>query len=80
MDAYQILVLILGATLAVFLVLGIIMMVYLIKILQHVRIITQKAENVAGIAETASRTVLASATPMFVARTLMKFIKKSARK
>lgn len=76
MDAYQILVLVLGVTLAVFLVLGVVTFIYLIKILQHVRNITQKAENVAGIAETAGRTVLASATPMFVARTLMKLVKK----
>jgi hypothetical protein len=80
MDAYEILVLILGATLAVFLVLGIVTLIYLLKILQHVRVITQKAENVASIAETASRTVFASATPVFVVRTLMKFIKKSTRK
>jgi hypothetical protein len=80
MDAFQILVVILAAALAIFLILGIVVLMYLIKILQHVRIITQKAENVAGYAETATQTIFASATPLFVARTLMKFVKKSFRK
>lgn len=80
MDAFQILVIILGATLAIFLILGIVVLAYLIKVLQHVKRITQKAESVASYAESAGRTMFATATPMVVAKALVKIIKKSVRK
>jgi uncharacterized membrane protein len=80
MDAFQILVLILGITLAVGLLLTIVALIYLIKILQHVKNITQKAENVADFAETAGRTFMSSTSPVAVAKLLIGIMKKSFRK
>lgn len=47
MDSYDILVIILSATLAILLVLLIVATTYVIKILRNVRDITEKAQNVA---------------------------------
>jgi hypothetical protein len=77
MDAFQILVLILAVTLAVGLLLAIIVLIYVIKILQHVKNISQKAENATGYAETVGRTLLSSTSPILIAKLLVGVMKKS---
>ncbi len=57
MDAFEILVIILATALAVFIVLGIILTSILIKIAKHVKVVTEKAEDVASNVAAASQYV-----------------------
>jgi len=80
MDAFQILVLILGITLAVFLLLGIVAAVYVVKVLRHVEAISQKAETAMDYAQTATKTLATAVSPALIAQALIKQVKKSFRK
>lgn len=80
MDAFEILVLILGIMLAVFLIVGIVATVFIIKILQHVKAITQKAELAVDYAQVASKTIATAVSPAMIAKAILKQFKKSMRK
>jgi len=68
MDSYDTLVLFLAVALAVFLVLGIIFMVYLIRISRRVHEITEKARAAADNVESAARIFRKSAGPAVFSR------------
>lgn len=80
MDAFEILVLILGIALAVFLTLAIVATVYIVKILHHLQAITQKAEQVVDYAETATKGLATAVSPALVAKAILKQVKKSFSK
>lgn len=71
MDAYGILVIILAVALAVFLVLGIILTSLLIKIAKNVKVVTEKAEDVATNVAAASQYV----KPAMFSAAASKFVK-----
>ncbi|HSX28647.1 MAG TPA: hypothetical protein VLF60_04325 [Candidatus Saccharimonadales bacterium] len=77
MDAFEILVLILGIMLALFLLLGIVAGVYIVKVMRHVEAITQKAENAASYAESAGKTIASAMSPTLVAAAIFKQVKKT---
>lgn len=80
MDAFEILVVILALTLAVFLALAIVATMYIIRILKQIEMITIKARNAVDLAESASRTFFQSITPAFIAQAIVKQVKKAIRK
>lgn len=80
MDAFEILVVILAITLAVFLALAIVATMYVIRILKQIEMITIKARNAVDMAETASRTFLKSVTPAVIAQAIVTQVKKAFRK
>jgi F0F1-type ATP synthase membrane subunit b/b' len=76
MDAFEILVVILSVTLAIFLVLAIIATVFLIKILSKVNHITEQAESVANNIEAASEKFKQAAGPAALASVFAKLFNK----
>ena len=76
MDAFEILVIILSITLAIFLVLAIVATTYLIKILKKVDAITEHAESVAANIESASQKFRQAAGPAAMASLFAKFFSK----
>jgi len=66
--AEQILVIFLSAALAVFLTLGIVLLILCIKIAQHVKRISAKAEELTDKAESVAEFFSKAATPMAVGR------------
>jgi hypothetical protein len=80
MDAFETLVLILGIMLAVFLALGIVVTIYIIKVMRHIQAITQKAETAVGYAQSATKSLATAVSPGLVAGALLKAVKKSFRK
>lgn len=74
MDAYGILVIILSITLAVFLVLGIILVSVLIKLANQVRTITAKAEVVMDDVEAVSGFFRKTAAPVAIGNLLSNIV------
>lgn len=74
MDTYDILVIILGVTLAILLVLSIIAMFYAIKVLKALRHISEKAEHFAQNMESASEFFKKSAGPIAVTKILANIV------
>ncbi len=66
MDAYGVLVIILSITLAIFLVVGIILLIQLIKLTKQVRGITEKADAVMDDVEAVSEFFRKSAAPVAI--------------
>ncbi len=66
--AEQILVVFLSAALAIFLVLGIVLLSVCIKIAKHIRNISAKAEMITDRAESVAEFVSSAATPMAIAK------------
>lgn len=67
-NAEQILVVILSGALALFLILGITVLVKVIQILNHIKHLTEKAEQIADKAEAVSEFFQASAGPAAIAK------------
>lgn len=72
-NAEEVLVVILASTLTVFLILGIILLIIMIKIALVVRRVTAKAEDLADKAEAVGDFFQHAATPMVIGRILGKF-------
>lgn len=68
--ALKVLVIILSTTLAVFLVLGIILLVKLIQVAKHLNNITAKAEEIADKAEAVTEFFGRSAAPLAIGKLL----------
>jgi hypothetical protein len=66
MDAYGVLVIILSITLAIFLVIGIVLLVYLIKLVNQVRVITAKADAIVDDVEAVSDFFRKTAAPVAI--------------
>lgn len=74
MDAYEILVIILGAALAVFLVLAIVVAALIIKILKNLRAITEKAEHVADNIDSVSEFFRKTAGPAAIGKLIVNIV------
>jgi F0F1-type ATP synthase membrane subunit b/b' len=75
-QAFQVLVVILSVTLAVFLVLAIIATTWLIKVLKNVNSITEKADRVAEDIEAAADNFKRNAGPVAAVQTLLSLFKR----
>jgi uncharacterized protein YoxC len=75
-SAAEILVIILSITLAVFLILGIVLTIYLIKLTRDIRAITQSAERTVNNIESAVSGVARLTSPLFFAEMIARYIKK----
>ena len=75
-SAAEILVIILSIFLAVFLVLGIALLVYLIKLTKQIREVTKTAENTMNTIDSAVSGVAKVVSPMFMAKMFTKFMEK----
>ncbi len=67
-DAAEVLLIIVSATLSIFLIVAIIAIVKSIKILNHIKSITEKAERIADNAESASEFFKNTAGPAAIAK------------
>jgi K+-sensing histidine kinase KdpD len=76
MDAFEILVVILSITLAVFLTLGIISMVIIIRVAKRADRISEKAEYMVNNLESASQQFKKAAVPAAVLSGFAKFFRK----
>ena len=72
----EILVIILSVFLALFLVFGIILTIYLINLTRQIRKVTKSAERTVGNLESAVSGFTKVMSPIFVAEMVSKFIKK----
>jgi hypothetical protein len=80
MSSYDVLVVILSITLAVFLVLGIVVLVYVLKIVKSVKRVVAKAEQVADNVEAMTAVLERTATgPGAVLKTVAGIINNSMR-
>lgn len=80
MDSYDILVIILSVFLAIFLLLGIIVLVYLLKVVKTIKVLSEKAVNVVDNAETVTANISKYVTPTLVGRQLYKRFSKAFNK
>ena len=78
--ASEILVIILSSVLAVFLILGIILSIYLIKLTRDIRSVTRSAERTVSHIESAVSGVAKLTSPLFVAEIIGRYIKKFTKK
>lgn len=76
MDAFEILVIILSITLAVFLIIAIIVGVMLIKLLKRVDVITEHAESIVTNIDTFSEKIKQFAVPTAVMSMVTKMVKQ----
>ncbi|MBX4201396.1 hypothetical protein KW803_00670 [Candidatus Saccharibacteria bacterium] len=67
-NASEILLIVVSTTLSIFLIVGIIALIYIVKILKQVRRITDKAENVADSVEAAATTFEKAASPLAIVK------------
>jgi sensor domain CHASE-containing protein len=74
--AAEILVIILSVFLALFLILGITLMVYLINLTRQIRKVTNAAERTVGGFESLISKISKSISPIIVAETIAKYINK----
>ena len=78
--AAEILVIILSIFLAVFLLFGIILSIYLIKLSRDIRAVTQSAGRTVSHIESAVSGVARITSPLFLAEIIRKYIKKFNKK
>jgi cell division protein FtsB len=76
MDAYQILVIILSVTLAIFLLLAISLTIGLIKLVKQLNITAEKADTIVSNVESASESIKNMAGPAAIFSTIAKLIKR----
>lgn len=79
MDAFEILVVILSVALAVFLVLGIVLVVYLLKVAKSVKHISEKAATAVDNVSNTAATIGKFVTPATVGKLLVDTIQKAVR-
>lgn len=77
MDSFDILVIILSITLAVFLVMAIVLTTYLIKIAREISAITDKAGKVVNNIEAVSTAAASKGTGSFIASIISTVVEKS---
>jgi len=75
-SAAEILVIILAVALAIFLIVGIILTVYLIRLSAEIRKIAKTAQHAVSSVESAVSGVARLTSPMFVAELIGRYIKK----
>lgn len=75
----EILIFILAATLSVFLLAGIVLAVYLIKLTSDIRKLTQSAEKTASTIESAVSGAAKFTSPVFIADMIIKYMNKAKK-
>lgn len=84
MDAFEILVVILSITLAIFLILAIITTIYLLKVVKSVQQISERAatavDNVSSVATNIGKFVTPAAAGKFIVDALQKVVKNHNKK
>ncbi len=80
MDSYDILVIILSVFLAIFLLLGIIVLVYLVKFMKNVKEISDKASQLVKDAGSVAATMKTAAAPAVVAKFVADQISNAVKK
>lgn len=75
MDAFEILVVILSVTLATFLILGIILMVYAIKVVKTIKRLSAKAESVVDSAANITKVI----TPSVIGKQVFDAVQKAVK-
>lgn len=80
MDSYDILVIILSVTLAVFLILGIVAMAYIIKLVKNLKEISDKAKTLVDDASSVVGTMKKAAAPTVVAKFVADQISNAVKK
>jgi hypothetical protein len=78
--AAEILVIITSSVLVIFLIVGIILAIYLIKLTAEIRKITRSAQNTVNHIDAAVTGITRISSPIFVAELLSKYIKKMTKK
>lgn len=83
MDAFEILVIILSVALAIFLILSIIVIIYLLKVVKSVQLMTEKASNavesVSNVAANVGKFVTPAAASKFVIDAVQKMVKNHGK-
>ncbi len=79
MDAYNILVLILGAVLLIFLMLGIVATILVIKILNHAKMAMEQAAKMAESAVKAGEFFKQASTPVGLGKLIMSIVRKHTK-
>jgi len=77
--ASEVLLIIVSAILAIFLLVLIAAIIYVVKILRQVKRITERAETVAGSVEAAASAFGRTAAPLAVLKIISKIVKQSNR-
>lgn len=80
MDSYDILVIILSTMLALFLLLSIIALVYIVKITKNIKEISDKAKSLVDNAESFAETMKKSAAPAVVAKFVAEQVSNAVKK
>lgn len=84
MDAFEILVIILSVLLTIFLILGVVTMVYVLKIVQALKQMSDKAssavDNVSSVAANIGKFVTPAAAGKFIVEVVQKFARQNKDK
>ena len=80
MDSYDVLVIILSVTLAIFLILAIIALILLIKLLKKIHKITDSAEQLVQNIESFSESMIKASGPINAVRTVFSIFNGKSRK
>lgn len=80
MDAFEILVIILSVFLAIFLLLGIITLVYLVKFIKNIKEISDKAKTMVEDASSFASTMKKTAAPAAMARFVAEQVNNAKKK
>jgi hypothetical protein len=80
MDSYDILVIMLSTFLAIFLLLGIIVLVYLVKLMKNAKEISDKAKTLVDDVSSAASTMKKAAAPAAVAKFVAQQISNATKK
>lgn len=80
MDAFEILVIILSSFLAIFLLLGIVTLVYLVKFIKNIKEISDKAKSVVDDASSFASTMKKTAAPAAMAKFVSEQISYALKK
>lgn len=75
MDAFEILVVILSVCLAVFLILSIVVMVYVLKVVKSIKLLSEKAASVVDSASNITRFVSPAVAGKYAFEALQKIVK-----
>lgn len=75
MDAFEILVVILSVTLAIFLILGITLMAYAIKVVKSIKRLSEKAESVVDSAANITKVI----TPSVIGKQIFDAVQKAVK-
>jgi len=77
--AAEVLLIVVSSVLSIFLIVGIVALVYVVKILKQIKLITDRAENVAESMESAPDTFKKTATPIAILKLVGNIVDQASR-